>query len=161
MSGTCREAHEGRSKSRHTPHLTLLALLPIQYPQRSFPCLFVVVKTHVGRELHGHLACAQVSRGSSIRAQFDEPKGPIISTVFGSSVVVTSCLRLAGTSRNLISTPWGSDKGALPIRDLHLGVLENSLDVDADDRAGTRKSGSSIETFLEHARRQLDLSIMM
>ncbi len=85
----------------------------------------------------------------------------MISTVFGSSVVVTSCFRLVGGSRNLRSTPCGSDKGALPIRDRDLVVLENGLDVCGEHKAGTRKSGSRIEKFLELARRQLDLSIIL
>lgn len=120
-----------------------------------------MVKAHVGWELQGHFACAQVSISFSSRARSHVPNGPTISTVFDGSAIVISCFRLAGGSRNLRSTPCGSDKGALPIRDLHAEVLENGLDECGEDRAGTRKSGSSIETFLELARRQLDLSIMM
>lgn len=104
---------------------------------------------------------AKVSRSLSFRARSLAPNGPTISTVFVGSVVVISCFRLGGGSGNLRSTPCGSDNGALPIRDLHLEVLENGLDVEGEDRAGTRKSGSSNEIFLEPARRPLDLSIMM
>lgn len=92
---------------------------------------------------------------------FHVPKGPTISTVFGSSVLVTPRVCLAGRSRNLRSTPCGRDKGALPIRDRDLEVLENGLDVCREDSAGIRKSGSSVELVSELARRQLDLSIMM
>lgn len=83
------------------------------------------------------------------------------STVFGGSVVLISFFRLAGGSRNLRSTPCGSDKGALPIRDRHLEVLEKDLDVCGEVRAGARKSGSSIETPPKCTRRQLDLSIII
>lgn len=83
------------------------------------------------------------------------------STVFGSSVVLMSCFRLAGEARNLRSTPCGSDRGALPIRDRHLEVLENDLDLCGEARAGTRKSGRSIETPPDLVRRQLDLSIII
>ena len=86
-----------------------------------------MVEAHVGWELHGHLACAEISRSFSFRVRSHIPKGPTISNVFGGSVVVMFCFRLAGGSRNLRSTPSGSDKGALPIRDLHLEVVENSL----------------------------------
>ena len=71
----------------------------------------------------------------------------MISTVFGSSVVVTFCLRFAGGSRNLRSTPCGSDNGALPIRDRVLEVLEKERILYGGHRAGTRKSGSSVERF--------------
>lgn len=74
--------------------------------------------------------CLQASQWSLILLLGSHvPKGPTISSVFGSSVVVTSCFRLAGGSRNLRSTPCGVDKGALPIRDRDLEVPENGLDV--------------------------------
>lgn len=120
-----------------------------------------MVKVHVGRQLHGHLAYLHISMSFSFCVASYVPKGPTISTVFGGLFTVTSCLRLDLGSRKLSSTPGGSDKGALPIRDLHLEVLENGLDVDGEDRAGTRKSGSSVETFLELARRQWDLNIIV
>ena len=78
--------------------------------------------------------------------QFHVPNGPMISTVFGSSVVVILCLRFKGDSRNLRSTPCGSDNGALPIRERVLGVLENGRSLNGGYRAGMRKSGSSVDT---------------
>ena len=41
-------------------------------------------------------------------------------------------------------TSAGSDRGALPIRDRHLDVLENGLAVGVAQRAGTRKSGRAL-----------------
>ena len=120
-----------------------------------------MVKAHVGGKLYGHLACVQVSEYISSRTQLHVPNGPMISTVFGGSVVAIFCLRFAGGSRNLRSTPCGSDNGALPIRDRVLEVQEKSLESYWGHKAGTRKSGSSVETFLELARRQLDLSIIV
>ena len=81
------------------------------------------------------------------------PNGPVISSVFGNSVVVTSCFRFAGGSRNLISTPCGVVKGARPIRDWHLEVLVNDRDGCGAHSAGMRKSGSSIEAFTELTHR--------
>ena len=89
------------------------------------------------------------------------PSGPVISNVFGSSVVTIPFTRVVGGSRILRSTPSGIGKGALPIRDRALEVQENGLIVCVEDRAGTRKSGRSIEMFFDLARRQLDLTIMM
>ena len=85
----------------------------------------------------------------------------MISTVFGGSVILIVCLCFTGVSRSLRSTPCGSDKGALPIRDLHLAVLESGLDACGELRAGTRKSGNSDGIGLELVRRELDLNIMM
>ena len=85
----------------------------------------------------------------------------MISSVFGIFVVVTSCFCLVGGSRILRSTLWGVVRGALPIRDRDLEVFENDLEVCVEDRAGTRKSGSTIEKVADFARRQLDLNIMM
>ena len=70
-------------------------------------------------------------------------------------------LCFVGVSRSLRSTPCGSDKGALPVRDLHLAVLESGLDECGELRAGTRKSGNSDEAGLKLVRRQLNLNIMM
>ena len=120
-----------------------------------------MLKAHVGWKLQGQFAYRQVSGAFSCCFGSHLPKGPTISSVFGSSVVVTSCFRLAIGSRNLRSTPCGVDKGALPIRDRDLEVLENGLDVCGEDSAGTRKSRSSIETLAEFVRGQLDLNIMM
>ena len=86
-----------------------------------------MVEAHVGWEPHGHLAYAEISKSFSFQIESYIPKGPTISTIFGGSVVVMFCFRLAGGSRNLRSTPCGSDKGALPIRDLHPEVVENGL----------------------------------
>ena len=70
-------------------------------------------------------------------------------------------LCFTGISRSLRSTPSGSDKGALPTRDLHLAVLESGLDEWRVLRAGIRKSGKNDGGVLELVRRQLNLNIMM
>ena len=75
------------------------------------------------------------------------------SSIFGGSVVVIPFFRLIGDSRNLRSTPCGTDRGALPIRDRDLDVLEKDLDGCGEHRAGTRKSGSKIKAFVDLARR--------
>ena len=85
----------------------------------------------------------------------------MISTVFGGSVILIACLCFIEASRSLRSTPSGSDKGALPVRDLHLAVLESGLDECGELRAGTRKSGNSDRVFLELVRRQVNVNIMM
>ena len=85
----------------------------------------------------------------------------MISTVFGGSVILIACLCFTGVSTSLRSTPCGSDKGAPPIRDLHLALLESGLDEFGELRAGTRKSGNSGGVVLELVRRQVNLSIMM
>ena len=155
------EAHERGCESRRTPHFALLAVLPIQYAQGGFSCLFVVIKTHIGWKLQRHLACADVNQSFVYFFGCHVPKGPTISSGLGSSVITTSCFRLAGGSRSRRSTPSGIDNGALPIRDRHFDVLEKGLDPCGEDKAGTRKSGSITETFPVLARRQLDLNIMM
>ena len=154
------KAHERFSERRHTPHFALLAVFAVQDAQRSFSCLFVVLEAHVGWKLQGHLAYMHVSWALARCFESHVPKGPTISSIFGSSVIVTPCFRLAGGSRILRSTPCGVDNGALPIRDRHLSLLENGLDVCDEDTAGTRKSGSKIETLPGVARRQFDLSFM-
>ena len=85
----------------------------------------------------------------------------MISNIFGSSVVNLFFTCLVGGSRILRSTPSGIDKGALPIRDRDFEVPENGLIVGVEDKAGARKSGSSIEMFFDLARRQMDLIIIM
>ena len=82
----------------------------------------------------------------------------MISNIFGTSTFFN---RIVGGSWILRSTPSGIDKGALPIRDRALEVPENDLIDCVEDKLGARKSGSSIKTFFELARRQLDLIIMM
>lgn len=87
-------AYERHCKSRRTPHFALLALLPIQYAQRNFLCLVVMVKAHVRWYLHEQLACTHVKRSFSGTTSH-VPKGPTISIVLDSSVVVIPRLFLA------------------------------------------------------------------
>ena len=85
----------------------------------------------------------------------------MISTVFGGSAILIARLFFTGVSRSLRSTPCGSDKGALPVRDLHLAVVESGLDECGELRTGTRKSGNGDEAGVKLVRRQLYLNIMM
>lgn len=52
-----------------------------------------------------------------------------------------SLFRRGGGSSIRRSTSGGNDKGALPIRDLHLGVVEMNLDCCGRKEAGTRNPG--------------------
>ena len=54
-------------------------------------------------------------------------------------------------------TSAGSDNGALPIRDLHLGELEKSLVGEGESKAGTSRSRSAIELLCGSLVRRLHL----
>ena len=87
-----------------------------------------------------HLALCQ---GTALSLACCLPRGPSISSIRGASILVMGFLLLGG-STSFRFTSGGTDTVAAPVRDAHLGLLENCLEWCEVDKAGTRKSGSDI-----------------
>ena len=95
-------------------------------------------------------------QGIALSLAYCLPRGPSISSIRGASILVMGFLLLSG-STSLKFTSGGTDTVAAPIREAHLGLLENCLEWHEVDKAGTRKSGSDIfdREILTTARKEV------
>ena len=111
-----------RSDCARTPHLALFALTSIKDVQSDLPRRFIVVDAHIDI-LPVELSTVMKAKDNAGRI----PKGPSTSTVLRGSALATAEFFCGDGSTTRRLTSIGSERGALPIRDLHLEVLERDF----------------------------------